>query len=107
MNQIKSKSKMKADRIAYRVYKLGNSEVEVTASIFTPVFIAESQDWECHISIAGGEIDIDGSARAVDSLQALVLAVNLLKTEIKLLPPEALNWFGSINLLCGLEKSKK
>ena len=75
--------------IAHREYEFTGSEghVSVVASIGRPALMPDAPygDWYCPLRIAGPQIDRESYVGGVDSVQALLLAISMMRVELQLI----------------------
>jgi len=91
--------------VAVRVFTDSKTNQQVKAAIHLPHLVAKNQ-WGCDISIIGASLNVKNCAYGIDELQALVLGVEMLKTEIRFLDSGTLHFDGGPDLLIGLEIQK-
>jgi hypothetical protein len=92
--------------IAFRVLAHRGSDSPVIISIFAPQEITQNH-WRCALSITGEGLEAQSAAYGVDGLQALCMALEMMKTELRLLGPKELTFDGNPNPLIGLSLSSK
>lgn len=78
--------------IATRIFR-GSGGNEVTATIYEPV-TTPPDEWTCEIRISGAGDEIVDRARGVDSLQALIVALQGIRLHLDGIG-EGLTWFGN------------
>lgn len=84
--------------VASREYTLGPTGPVIVASVGLPRLNSDA-DWECTISVVGGGADFEAAAFGVDSMQAMLLAVSMLRAHLRTIPNAAsLHWLDEADL---------
>lgn len=80
---------------------LTGSDEPIIVSLGAPQEIMPHH-WACSLSMIGAGVETNSTAYGVDGLQALCMAIEMMKTEVRLLMPGELSFDGNPNPLIGL-----